>query len=382
MKPIAFIDLKAQQEKIRTRIDQRITAVLDHGKYIMGPEVAELEEALADYTKSPFVVSCSSGTDAIWLPLLALGIGAGDAVFVPSFTFAATAEAVALCGATPVFVDIDADSFNICPKSLEAAIEDIEAKKELTPKAIIAVDLFGLPANYPELQKIADKHNLKLLADAAQSFGGSINGTKVGALTDITTTSFFPAKPLGGYGDGGAMFAKEAEINEALESLRIHGKGKAGKYDNVRVGTNARLDTIQAAILLEKLAIFPEELQKRQYVASRYTEELKDVVATPIIPEGYESAWAQYTIKTNDREALIGYLAEKNIPTQVYYPKPMHQQEPYQGFPCTPTGMKVTESLALQVLSLPMHPYLEPETQNYIIEHIRAFFEQQKRASA
>ena len=368
--PIAFIDLKAQQAPIRQRIEARLRAVLDHGKYIMGPEVAELEESLAAYTGAREVITCSSGTDALWLPLLALEIGAGDAVFVPSYTFTATAEAVALCGATPVFVDVDPDQFNMDAASLKDAIATVVTAGKLTPRAVIPVDLFGIPAPYDALAPVARAHGLSVIADAAQSFGGAIGGQRVGTLAGITATSFFPAKPLGCYGDGGAIFTADPEFAEIIRSIRIHGRGGQGKYDNVRVGTNARLDTMQAAVLLEKLSIFDSELAARQRIAEAYAAGLGDVVTPPAVPAGVTSAWAQYTIKTDRRGALAEGLKEKGVPTQIYYPKPLHVQAPYKDAPIPAGGLPVTEALSKTLISLPMHPYLTSDVQDRIIQAV------------
>lgn len=368
---LPFIDLKAQYALIEKNVQKRMAQVLEHGNYIMGPEVADLEKKLCAYTGAKHTVSCSSGTDAVWLPLLALGVRPGDAVFVPSFTFTATAEAVALCGASPVFVDVHQDTFNMCPESLERAITQVKKHSTLTPRAIITVDLFGLPADYASIASIAAAHELKLIADAAQSFGGSIQGRKVGSLAPVTATSFFPAKPLGCYGDGGAIFLDDDEMNETLCSIRIHGRGLGGKYDNVRIGTNARLDTLQAAILLEKLVLFPKELEDRQKVAALYSKELACVADVPEVPETYQSAWAQYTLKNPKREHVIAVLKDCGIPLQVYYPKPLHLQTPYKDFPLDPKGLKNTEALSRAVFSLPMHPYLQPVVQHYIITRIK-----------
>ncbi len=369
---IPFIDLMAQQSRIREAVDIAIARVLDHGKYIMGPEVLELEQQLASFCDVAEVVSCSSGTDALWLPLLAWEIGPGDAVFLPSFTFTATAEAVALCGATCVFVDVDPVTFNMSPQSLARAIDRVEADGDLTPRAVIPVDLFGIPAPYGEIEALAAPRGIKVLADAAQSFGAESGNKRVGALAEVTGTSFFPAKPLGCYGDGGAIFTNDPDFAEVLRSIRVHGRGSAGKYDNVRIGTNARLDTIQAAVLLEKLAIFPGELAARQKVAERYDAALRDCVTTPAVPRDQRSAWAQYTLLANRRDDLAAALKNQGIPTQVYYPKPLHQQGPYLDCPADPDGLPVTEDLAGRVLSLPMHPYLEPGTQDRIIAAVLA----------
>lgn len=357
MEPIEFIDLQAQRRRLGDRIDKAIARVLDHGAFIMGPEVGELEERLADYCGVRHAISCASGTDALLLPLLAWGIGPGDAVFVPTFTFAATAEVVALAGATPVFVDILPDTFNIDPASLAAAI-DAESASGRRPVGIIAVDLFGQPADYDAVEKLARDHGLWLLADAAQSFGAAYHGRRVGSIGDAAATSFFPAKPLGCYGDGGAVFTDDDGLADVMRSLRVHGKG-SDKYDNVRVGLNGRLDTIQAAILLEKLAIFDEELAARQTVADRYAELLGDAVVVPTLIDGVTSAWAQYTIRVPDRDGVAAALKAEGIPTAVYYPKPLHLQTAYRSFPVAPGGAEMSANASKSVLSLPMHPYMD-----------------------
>ncbi len=371
-KPIEFIDLKTQRDRVRDRVEKGWQKVVDHGIYIMGPEVKTLEKQLSDFCGAKEVVSCSSGTDAVWLPMLALGIGPGDAVFLPSWTFTATAEAVCLVGATPVFVDVDPDHFNLCPESLKAAVAQVKKDGQLTPKAIIPVDLFGMVAPYEAINAIAKENGLKVVADAAQSFGAALNGKRVGVLADITATSFFPAKPLGCWGDGGAIFTDDPEIAEVLRSIRIHGRGGQGKYDNVRVGTNARLDTIQAVVLIEKLAIFEDELALRQQVADRYAAGLQGLVTVPPVPAGSTSAWAQYTIKTDKRAQLQKGLQEQGVPTQIYYPRPLHMQPPYEHFPVAPGGLPVTERLKDEVLSLPMHPYLDAEQSERICAAFRA----------
>lgn len=371
---IDFIDLKAQQVKIRSKIDKAIQRVLDHGIYIMGPEVRELEDRLSQFCGAKHVISCANGTDALGLVLMAKGVGEGDAIFVPSFTFAATAEVVAWVGATPVFVDSLEDTFNMDPQSLK---DGIKKAKELglTPKGIIPVDLFGQSADYDTIQPIADEHHLWIMADAAQSFGGSYKGTKIGNIGDVATTSFFPAKPLGCYGDGGAIFTNDEELSNALKSLRVHGQGNDGvygKYDNVRIGMNGRLDTLQAAILIEKLNIFEEEIKSRQRVAKRYNDALKNIVATPYVLENTLSAWAQYTVvlpENIERKSLMQSLQEKGIPSVIYYIKPLHLQLAYKNYPIAANaGLPICEKLCERVLSLPMHPYLDEETQDYIIE--------------
>ncbi|MFY8298526.1 DegT/DnrJ/EryC1/StrS family aminotransferase [Pseudoalteromonas sp. SS15] len=352
-----FIDLAAQYQHLKEKIDARIQAVLDHGKYIMGPEVQELEQQLSEYVGVKHTISCANGTDALTLALMVLDVKEGDAVFCPTFTFFATAETIAFEGATPVFVDSNEDTFNICPIDLEKRIEAVIAEGKLKPKAIIAVDLFGLPADYPALRKIADKYDLKIIEDAAQGFGGEINGQRAGSFGDIATTSFFPAKPLGCYGDGGALFTDNDEYAELLKSYRVHGKGK-DKYDNVRIGMNSRLDTIQAAILLEKLAAFPQELVNRNQAADKYTAELKDTYKTPVVPEGYVSSWAQYTLTAADRDAEMAKYKAEGIPTMVYYGTCMHQQTAFKSLGYQEGDFPVAERLANSVFSLPMHGYL------------------------
>lgn len=352
-----FIDLAAQYSYLKPKIDKRIQQVLDHGKYIMGPEVLELERELEGYVGVKHAVTCANGTDALVLALMALGIKEGDAVLCPTFTFFATAEAIAFVGATPIFVDSDPDTFNICPKDLEMRLDMVSKDMTLTPKAIIAVDLFGLPADYDSIIKIAKKFQVKIIEDAAQGFGGEINGRRAGSFGDIATTSFFPAKPLGCYGDGGAVFTDNDELADTIRSLRVHGKG-ADKYDNVRVGMNSRLDTLQAAILLEKLIIFPGELLKRNLAAASYEADLSNLYKTPKVPSGYYSSWAQYTIQVEDRQAVIKKFKEKGAPTVIYYQTCMHQQSAFKHLNYSDKDFPVASHLAKHVLSLPMHPYL------------------------
>jgi dTDP-4-amino-4,6-dideoxygalactose transaminase len=352
-----FIDLAAQYKHLKTKIDKRIQDVLDHGKYIMGPEVQELEEKLADYVGVKHAITCANGTDALTLAMMVLDIKPEDAVFCPTFTFFATAEVIAYEGATPVFVDSNEATFNICPIDLEKRIQATIAEGKLIPKAIIAVDLFGLPANYPEIQKIADKYNLKLVEDAAQGFGGSINGKKAGSFGDIATTSFFPAKPLGCYGDGGAVFTNNDEYAELIKSYRVHGKG-SDKYDNVRIGMNSRLDTIQSAILLEKLVAFPTELINRNKAADNYEKTLSDKYQTPQVPEGYVSSWAQYTLVSKKRGEDMAIFKEQGIPTMIYYGTCMHEQTAFSLLGYRAGDIPVAEKLAKSVFSLPMHGYL------------------------
>ncbi|MFC0117863.1 DegT/DnrJ/EryC1/StrS family aminotransferase [Pseudoalteromonas xiamenensis] len=352
-----FIDLAAQYQHLKDKIDARIQAVLDHGHYIMGPEVAELEEKLADYVGVKHAITCANGTDALTLVMMALDIKQGDAVFCPTFTFFATAEVVAYEGATPVFVDSNEDTFNICPIDLEKQIQKVIAEGKLTPKAIIAVDLFGLPANYPEIQRIATQYGLKLIEDAAQGFGGEINGKRAGSFGDIATTSFFPAKPLGCYGDGGAIFTNNDDYAQLIKSLRVHGKGK-DKYDNIRIGMNSRLDTIQAAVLLEKLVAFPQELTNRNIAAEKYHSELKEQYKTPVVPAGYVSSWAQYTLVAEDRAAEMEKYKAQGVPTMVYYGTCMHEQTAFASLGYKSGDFPVAERLAKSVFSLPMHGYL------------------------
>lgn len=352
-----FIDLEAQYLYLKEKIDGRIHKVLDHGQYIMGPEVQEFEEKLAEYVGVKHAITCANGTDALTLTMMVLGIREGDAVFCPTFTFFATAEVIAYEGATPVFVDSDEITFNICPIDLEKRIQTTIAEGKLTPKAIIAVDLFGLPANYPELQKIADKYNLILVEDAAQGFGGEINGKRTGSFGSIATTSFFPAKPLGCYGDGGAIFTDNDEYAELIKSYRVHGKG-SDKYDNVRIGMNSRLDTIQAAILLEKLAEFPIELINRNKAADNYEKILAGNYKTPQVPKGYISSWAQYTLVSDNRDAEMAKYKEQGVPTMIYYGTCMHQQTAFISLNYTDADFPVASKLAKQVFSLPMHAYL------------------------
>lgn len=356
-----FIDLKAQYEVLKEKINANIQEVLDDGHYIMGKEVKELEEKLAKYVGRKYCATCANGTDALTIAMKVLDIKVGDAVFVPTFTFYSTAEIVSLEGATPIFVDVDERTFNIDVKKLEKAIEKVIKENKFTPKAIIPVDLFGQPANFIEIEKIAKKYNLYIIEDGAQGFGGEINSKKACSFGNISTTSFFPAKPLGCYGDGGAVFTDDEEMYKKILSIRVHGKGSF-KYDNIRVGMNSRLDTIQAAILLPKLEVFEEyELERRNKFAKLYTEKLKDIVKTPVVPEGYLSSWAQYTLileTEEEREYVKEKLNENGIPTMVYYPIPLHKQIVYKEYNFNLEDLKVAENLAKCVLSLPMHPYM------------------------
>jgi len=365
---LPFIDLAAQQARLRPLLDAAISKVLDEGQYVMGHQVREFESGLAKFCGAKHALSCANGTDALQIALMAMGIGNGDAVFVPAFTFAATAEVVPLVGATPVFVDVLPDTFNMDPESLKRSI--IHAKDEgLRPACVIPVDLFGLPADYDELIAIARENGMKVIGDSAQGFGGIYKGRVAGSIADISTTSFFPAKPLGCYGDGGALFTDNDEYAVLIDSYRDHGKG-SHKYFNERVGMNSRLDTIQAAILIEKLAIYPDEIEARQVVAQRYSSALGNRFETPYIPDGLKSIWAQYTLKTKDtaeREALQERAKAEGIPTVVYYPMPLHRQNAYKAFPGDPKGLAVSDDLSSRVISLPMHPYLAPADQERII---------------
>lgn len=369
---IQFIDLAAQQAKIRTKIDAAIARVLDHGQYIMGPEVREFEAQLADYTGAAHALSCANGTDALAVVLMAWGVGPGHAVFVPSFTYVASAEVAGMLGATPFFVDVHEDTFNIDPASFERAIG--EAKEQgLEASVVVPVDLFGQPADAPAIQKIADAHGIKVMVDAAQSFGATLHNKRVGTWGHATTTSFFPAKPLGCYGDGGAIFTHDDDLANVINSIRLHGKGSE-KYDNIRIGMNSRLDTIQAAILKEKLAIFPEEVIARDRVAARYTEALKEVARTPKLMDGATSVWAQYTLIVENRDAVQAKCKEAGVPTMVYYPMALSQQTGYKHYPAVSGGTPVSDSLSGRVLSLPMHPYLGEEEQERVVDVFKSVF--------
>jgi dTDP-4-amino-4,6-dideoxygalactose transaminase len=369
--PIAFIDLAAQRRRIAREIDAAIAGVLERGAYISGPEVGEFERRLATFCGAKFAVACGNGTDAIQLALMAKQVGPGDAVLVPDFTFTATAEAVALVGATPIFVDVHAVDFNIDPGRLGAGLQAAH-DMGLRPRALIAVDLFGLPADYDALNAFCNANDLLLIADAAQSFGATFRSRKVGSLAPITTTSFFPAKPLGCYGDGGAILTDDAELVAVLKSLRVHGQG-SDKYDNVRIGMNSRLDTLQAAILMCKLDIFPDEIERRQAVAARYAEALSNRVVTPTVPGDSQSVWAQYTVRvpSGRREEVAAKLKAGGVPTAIYYPKPLHRQTAYRHFPAG-GALDISDRLSGEVLSLPMHPYLDEATQDRIVAALEA----------
>ncbi len=357
--PTQFIDLKSQQSQIRSKINKRISTVLDHGIYIMGPEVKEFEELLQKFTGSKYALTCANGTDALTISMMAFDLKSNDVVFIPSFTYVASAETVAQLGAIPFFVDVKKSTFNMDPDSLKQAIIDAKGMG-LNPKVVMPVDLFGQPSDLHEILDIAKENNLKTLIDGAQSFGSDYKNKKACTYGDIATTSFFPAKPLGCYGDGGAIFTQDPELAELIDSIRLHGKGQE-KYDNVRIGVNSRLDTIQAAILIEKLEIFPEEIALRNKFASIYTKCMPNTIECPIIPKDSLSVWAQYTIISEHRDALREKLSKKNIPSVIYYPKSLSQQDGYKKFPMVSSGLKISESLPNEVLSLPMHPYLRED---------------------
>lgn len=384
-KQIAFVDLAAQQQGIRVKVETGITNVLNHGKYILGPEVKDLEERLADFVGVKHCIGVSSGTDALLMGLMAQGIGPGDAVFTTPFTFIATAEVVSLLGATPVFVDIDPVTYNLDPVQLSLAIEAVAKCNSsiypipldksgepirLIPKAIIPVDLFGLPADYDAIMDIAEKHNLFVLEDAAQGLGGVYKGRQAGGLAHMGTTSFFPAKPLGGYGDGGAIFTDNDLMADVIRSIRVHGKG-IDKYDNIRIGVNGRLHTMQAAILLPKLEIFPKEIQERQRVASQYNKAFKkSSLITPFVPDELQSVWAQYSLVCEDRASIQNHLKKMGIPTAVYYGKSLHLQPAYQNLYYKEGDMPNSERISENIFSLPMHPYLEDAQINQIIQAV------------
>ena len=358
-----FIDLKHQYQTLQPRIDQAIQKVLNHGQYIQGPEVFELETKLASYSGTKYCVSCSSGTDALLMSLMAQGIGPGNAVFTTPFTFIATAEVIQLLGATPIFVDIVDETFTIDSTKLEIAIDKCQSNATLIPRAIIPVDIFGLPADYEMIEEIGKKFNLCIIEDAAQSFGGKIKNKKACSFGDIGTTSFFPAKPLGGYGDGGAIFTNDSEIAEKLISIRNHGQGKS-KYNNIRIGLNGRIDTIQAAILLEKMKIFPKELGQRNAIAKKYSQNLNQYFKCQHVPEGYGSAWAQYSVlaaSTKERSICMEKLRDADIPTAIYYPKPLHLQDAFSDLNYSTGDFPVAESISQRIFSLPMHPYLSDD---------------------
>ena len=378
-----FIDLAAQQNRIRDKIEANIAAVLDHGKYIMGPEIKKFEKRLADYAGVKHAIGCASGTDALLMALMAYQVGPGDAIFTSPFTFIATAEVISLLGATPIFVDIDPETYNMDPAKLDSAIAALKSNDTdvhplpitnnplpIAPRGVIAVDIFGLPADYERFGAIAEENKLFLIEDAAQSFGAGLGGKKAGSFGNIACTSFFPAKPLGCYGDGGMCFTDDDELANIMESVRVHGKGDH-KYDNVRIGINGRLDSLQAAILLAKFDIFPEEIELRQQVANRYNAMLgpNPQIKVPSIPAGATSAWAQYSILAVDekqRTALQDQLKEAGIPTAIYYPRPLHLQSAFSSLGYSEGDFPISEDCARRIFSIPMHPYLKEEEQNII----------------
>ena len=364
-----FIDLKTQQLRIKRKVDQRIKAVLNHGKYILGPEVVELEKKLADYVGVKYCISCSSGTDALLIPLMANGIGPGDVVITTPFTYIATAEVISLLGAEPVFTDIYESTYNLNPDGIEGAIQDAE-RKGLKPRAIIPVDLFGCSARYRLINEVAKKYDLMIIEDAAQGFGGEIKGVKAGSFGDVASTSFFPAKPLGCYGDGGAIFTNDDELFEKMKSIRVHGSG-SDKYENIRLGINGRLDTIQAAVLLEKLSIFDEELELRNKIASYYSNNISSKLIKPFIPKDYSSSWAQYSLLAKseyERNRIMSTLSKSNIPSMIYYKQPLHLQPVFKKLGYMDGDFPISEKASKQIFSIPMHPYLNRHQQDRVIE--------------
>ena len=382
---IPFIDLQAQRLRLAGKIEAAVQDAVVGGAWVMGPQVRQFEADLAAFGQAKHALGCANGTDALALPLMAWGVGRGDAVFVPSFTFAATAEVVPWFDAEPVFVDVDANTYNMDPAALERAVEAIKAEGRLTPRVVIAVDLFGQPADYPAIKAICDRHGLKLISDSAQGFGCTVGGEHPLKWADITTTSFFPAKPLGCYGDGGAVLTNDDELAQLIDSVRVHGKAVAvdlkdrvfdhdPKYLNMRIGLNSRLDTIQAAVLIEKLKVFGQEIEWRNRIAARYNERLAPhVSAVPHVIDGGVSIWAQYTIEHEDRDGLAAHLKDQGVPTAVYYPVPMHMQPAYQRFPQGAGGLPVTERLRDRVLSLPMHADLDEATQDKVVAAVASY---------
>jgi len=382
---IQFIDLQAQRRRIGEPMTRAILNAVEGGAWVMGPQVRQFEADLAAFGQARHALGCANGTDALALPLMAWGAGPGDAIFCPSFTFAATGEVAPWFGAENVFVDIDPVTYNIDPAHLEASIQAVKAEGRLTPKVVIAVDLFGQPADYPKIREICDRHGLKLIADTAQGFGCTLDGKHPVHWADIATTSFFPAKPLGCYGDGGAVLTNDSKLAELMDSIRVHGKAVGAdlegrtfdhdpKYLNMRVGMNSRLDTIQAAVLIEKLKVFADEIEARNRIAARYSAELRDhVAAVPGVIDGGVSVWAQYTIEHPERDRLATHLKAQGVPTAVYYPIPMHQQPAYSHHSVGPQGLAVTEAKSKVVISLPMHADLDEATQDKIIAAVRSF---------
>ncbi len=373
-----FRDLQKQYQILKSDIDHAVMDVMNVGNFVSGEQVSALESMLAEYVGTKYCVTCGNGTDALSLALMVWDIGPGDAVFVPDFTFFASGEVVAFEGAIPVFVDIEEDTFNISPSSLEKAIQTVKKEGKLIPRAIVAVDLFGQPADFSEIRKVAEKYQLLILEDGAQGFGGSIGKKKACSFGDISTTSFFPAKPLGCYGDGGAVFTDNEEWAVLLKSYRVHGKGK-DKYDNVRIGMNSRLDTLQAAILQVKLKAFQEyELESVNRVADRYTQLLKGLVRTPLVREGFYSSWAQYSVLLENEEERNGlqiYLKERGIPSMIYYSKSMSRQIAFENMDCVKVDLPVTANICKRVLALPLHPYMEQEEQDDVVANMKEFLE-------
>ena len=369
-----FIDLKAQYRALKTEINANIQQVLDSAQFIGGPQVKELEKQLAEFVGRKHCITCANGTDALQIAYMIAGVGEGDAVFCPDMTFISSTEPAKMFGATSVFCDITKDTYTLCPESLEKQIKAVLAEGKLTPKAVVAVDILGNPCDFDAIVPICEKYGLTLIEDAAQSFGGSYKGRKCCAFGDIATTSFFPAKPLGCYGDGGAVFTDDDTIADLCRSICVHGKGPGGKYDNVRVGMNSRLDTIQAAVLLPKLKALREyEMDARQVVAGRYNEAFKDHFVTPFVAEGSVSAWAQYAILAKDtatRDKVIAHLKEKSIPNMVYYPTPQHALPVFRAEPHYGETFENANDYCARTLSLPMHPYLEAEEQQIIIDAV------------
>jgi len=364
-----FIDLKTQQKRIRSDIEERIKKILDHGQYILGPECKELEEKLAEYTGTKFAVGVASGTDALLMALMAYDVGPGDAVITTPFTFVASAEVIKLVGATPVFIDINPKTFNIDIEKLHKTIKKVKNEKKLNLKGIIPVDLFGQAADYDEINRIAKENGLFVLQDAAQSFGGEYKGNKTCSNADIAATSFFPAKPLGSYGDGGMVFTESEDIYNKLLSIRVHGQG-TNKYENVRVGINGRMDAIQSAVLLSKLEIFDEEIELRQKVARRYSEKLKDIVKVPFVEKYNLSAWAQYSVLHINREKIVKNFQKNKLPIAIYYPIPLHLQKAFAELSYKKGDFPISEKIANEIFSLPMHPYLNEEDQDLIVKTI------------
>lgn len=371
MQKIEFTGLPMQAKRLRAQIDANIAKVLDHGQFIMGPEVRAVEQALVDYCGAKHAIGVANGTDALQICLMAASIGAGDAVLVPSFTYTATAEVILILGAQPVFVEVDPATFNIDPADLPRALAEAQAKG-LTPKAVIGVDLFGLPADWVAINAFANSHGLTVIADAAQSFGAvTAEGRAVGILAQMTTTSFFPAKPLGCYGDGGAIFTEDDDLAHVMRSIRVHGQG-AAKYETVRVGLNSRLDTLQAAVLLAKISVFREETERRNALADFYTAHLNGPIVVPAKPNGVVSAWAQYTIRTGNRDALQASLRDAGVPTAIYYPLPMHLQPAYRHLGNGEGSLPISEQLSQEVISLPMNPYWTPDEAHRIVDAVNS----------